>query len=299
MPKWTTDDIPDQTGRTAVVTGANSGIGLIAARELAAKGAKVVLACRDTGKGEQAARGMTGDVSVSKIDLGDLASVKAFADRFTAEHDGLDLLINNAGLMAPPRRETADGFESQLGTNHLGHFALTGHLLPTLRGRDDARVVTVSSSAHRMGKITFDDLQRERRYFRWTAYGQSKLANLLFALELDRRLQAAGTPIKALACHPGYAHTNLQHAAPPLLDRIFMEPLNRFVAQSPEMGALPTLYAATDPDVPGGLFIGPDGAGGMRGYPRPEKPSDAALDKDTARRLWEVSERLTGVTIAL
>jgi NAD(P)-dependent dehydrogenase (short-subunit alcohol dehydrogenase family) len=290
--KWTADQIPDQSGRTAVVTGANSGLGLVTARELARAGARVVIACRNTEKGEAARRGMEGPVEVEALDLGSLESVHAFADRFQG---GLDLLINNAGVMAPPRSETADGFELQLGTNHLGHFALTGLLLGAMDGRDDARVVTVTSTAHRMGSIDFDDLQSEGRYSRWRAYGQSKLANLLFALELDRRLRAAGSRIRSLVAHPGYAATNLQSSAPPLLDRMVMAVSNRLVAQSADMGALPQLYAATYPGLEGGTFIGPDGFREQRGHPKAVTPSRDARDEEVARRLWEVSEELTGV----
>ena len=294
--RWTFEDVPDQKGRVAIVTGANSGIGLVAARELARAGARVVLACRNTAKGEDGAAAIrrevpAADVEVAELDLASLESVAAFA----SAHDGdLDLLVNNAGVMAPPRRETADGFELQLGTNHLGHFALTAQLLERMEGRDDARVVTLSSGAHRIGKIDFDDLQRERGYNRWTAYGQSKLANLLFALELDRRLRAAGSTVKSVAAHPGYAATNLQSAAAPVLDRLFMKVTNAVIAQSAEMGALPTLYAATAPGLEGGEFIGPDGLLEQRGHPHVVSPSAAARDEDVARRLWEVSEELTG-----
>jgi NAD(P)-dependent dehydrogenase (short-subunit alcohol dehydrogenase family) len=302
--KWTADLIPDQHGRVAAVTGANSGIGLVTARELAREGARVVLAARDTAKGDAAAREIEGavpgaEVEVRTLDLASLASVRTFAERFRAEHDGLDMLINNAGLMAPPRRQTADGFELQLGTNHLGHFALTGLLIGRLEGRDDARVVTLSSGAHRMGRIDFDDLQGERRYMRWRAYGQSKLANLMFALELDRRLRAAGSTVSSLAAHPGYAATNLQSAAPPLLDRLVMIVGNRVIAQSADMGALPTLYAATFPGLPGGTYVGPDGLAEQRGHPKAVSPSRAARDESVARRLWEVSEQLTGVRFEL
>jgi NAD(P)-dependent dehydrogenase (short-subunit alcohol dehydrogenase family) len=295
MP-WTTADIPKQSGRTAIVTGANSGLGLITALELARAGARVVLACRNTAKGDDAAahlrREVAGaDVRVAALDLGSLDSVAAFAGGYAGE---VDLLINNAGVMAPPRKETADGFELQFGTNHLGHFALTAGLLGRMEGRDDARVVTLSSGAHRIGRITFDNLQRERRYNRWTAYGQSKLANLMFALELDRRLRAAGSTVKSLAAHPGYAATNLQSAAAPVFDRLFMKVTNLALAQSAEMGALPTLYAATEPGLEGGTFVGPDGIGEQRGHPEPVAPSGAARDQDVARRLWEVSEELTG-----
>src|SRR3954451_14133340 len=230
--KWTAADIPDQAGRTAIVTGANSGLVLATARELARAGARVTLAVRDTAKGERAAEEIRAaasgaDVDVAALDLASLDAVRAFAA--TREGQPLDLLVNNAGLMAPPRRETADGFEVQLGTNHLGHFALTGLLLGAMEGREGARIVTLSSGAHHFGKIDFDDLQREKRYFRWTAYGQSKLANLLFALELDRRLRASASTVSSLAAHPVYAHTNLQSAAPPRIDQAAMWFTNRFV----------------------------------------------------------------------
>ncbi|MGH2763336.1 MAG: oxidoreductase [Thermoleophilaceae bacterium] len=298
--KWTAASIPDQRGRTAVVTGANSGLGLVTARELARAGARVVLACRSREKGEAAlceieARVPAGELEPEELDLASLDSVRAFAERFRAGHEALDLLINNAGVMATPRRRTADGFELQLGTNHLGHFALTGLLIGAMEGREDARVVTVSSPAHRMGRIAFDNLGGERRYFRWRAYGQSKLANLLFALELDRRLRAAGSTIKSLAAHPGYAATNLQSAGPPLLDAAVMSVSNRLLAQSDEMGALPTLYAATEPGLEGGTFAGPDGLLEQRGHPQRVTPNRAARDEDVARRLWEVSEEMTGV----
>jgi NAD(P)-dependent dehydrogenase (short-subunit alcohol dehydrogenase family) len=298
--KWTTRDIPRQDGRVAVVTGANSGLGLAAAGELARAGARVVLACRDTAKGEQAARSICDQapgsvVAVAELDLADLASVRAFAESFRSCEEGLDLLLNNAGVMGSPRRETADGFELQFGTNHLGHFALTGLLLPEMEGRENARVVTVSSTAHKFGRIRFDDLQGERRYFRWWAYGQSKLANVLFALELDRRLRAAASTVKSLAAHPGYAATNLQTAAPPLIDRTILRVTNALLAQSAVMGALPMLYAATRPGLEGGLFIGPDGFEEQRGHPKVTRPVRAGRDEQTAARLWSVSEELTRV----
>ncbi len=298
--KWTADQIPDQRGRVAVVTGANSGIGLVTARELARAGARVVLACRNAEKGAAAAREIAAaapasEVEVAPLDLASLASVRLFADWFPAEREGLDLLVNNAGVMAPPRRLTADGFELQFGTNHLGHFALTGLLLDRMHGHDGARVVTVSSGAHRMGRIAFDDLQGERRYARWRAYGQSKLANLLFAFELDRRLRAAGSAIRSVAAHPGYAATNLQFAGPPKLDRMFMTVTNRLLAQSAEMGALPILYAATYPGLNGGMYIGPGGFFEQRGHPKPVGTSPAARDEQAAGKLWAVSEELTGV----
>jgi NAD(P)-dependent dehydrogenase (short-subunit alcohol dehydrogenase family) len=287
--RWTAADLPDLGGWTTVVTGANSGIGLVSARELARAGAHVVLAVRDQERGRTAAASITGSTEVRQLDLADLASVRAFA----REWDGdLDVLINNAGVMATPQRRTVDGFELQLATNHLGHFALTNLLLPYITDR----VVTVASSAHRMGRIVVDDLNWERRHYRaWAAYGQSKLANLLFTLELQRRLAAAGSSVRAYAAHPGYAATNLQHAGPPRIDSAIMHVSNRLIAQSEDMGALPTLYAATEPGLEGGLFIGPDGFAAQRGHPKPEKPSGAARDEQAARRLWEVSEQMTGV----
>ena len=302
--RWGAEQIPSQAGRRVIVTGANSGIGLVAARELARAGASVVLGCRNREKGEAAATEIrqsapAAAVEVAELDLGSLASVRAFAERYRSTHDALDLLINNAGVMAPPRRTTSDGFELQFGTNHLGHFALTGLLIGLMEGRTDARAVTVSSGAHRMGKIDFDDLQGERHYGRWSAYGQSKLANLLFAFELERRLRTAGSSIKSLAAHPGYAATNLQFAAVPAYERMFMSVSNVFFAQSAARGALPTLYAATYPGLDGGTFIGPDGFMEMRGRPTIVQASPAAHDEAVAKRLWDVSEVLTGVKFKL
>jgi NAD(P)-dependent dehydrogenase (short-subunit alcohol dehydrogenase family) len=298
--KWTADRIPDQHGRVAIVTGSNSGLGLVTARELARARASVILACRNTAKGEAARQGILASapgsqVAVAALDLGSLDSVRSFAKRFKDEHDGIDLLINNAGVMAPPRRQTADGFELQFGTNHLGHFALTGLLIDLMKGRTDARVVTVSSGAHRMGRIAFNDLQGERKYRRWGAYGQSKLANLLFAFELDRRLRAAGSSIRSMAAHPGYAATNLQSAAAPVLDRVVMSVTNRLIAQTAAMGTLPILYAATYPGLLGGVYIGPDGFLEQRGYPKLVTAKPTAGDKEVARKLWDVSEELTSV----
>jgi NAD(P)-dependent dehydrogenase (short-subunit alcohol dehydrogenase family) len=304
--KWSTEQIPDQRGRTAIVTGANSGLGLVTARELARRGACVILACRNMDKGAHAAReiertSLGADVELAPLDLGDLSSVEAFAENFRSrhEHEGLDLLINNAGVMAPPRRQTVDGFELQLGTNLLGHFALTARLIGLMESRTDARVVTLSSNAHKMGRIDFDDLQSERRYTRWGAYGQSKLADLMFSLELNRRLRASGSSVKSVAAHPGYAATNLQTAAAPALDRIVMQFTNLIVAQSADMGALPSLYAATYPDLAGGSYIGPDGIGEFRGHPHLVSPNRAARDEQVAARLWSVSEELTGVRFEL
>ena len=301
MSKWTADQIPDQTGKLAVVTGANSGLGLIAARELARAGATVILACRNTEKGAEARRQIEAalpgvGLEVGRLDLASLGSVREFAQLFSAKHNGLDLLINNAGVMAVSRRRLTDeGFELQFGTNHLGHFALTALLIETMSGREDARVVNVSSGAHRMGRIDFDDLQGERSYRRWGAYGQSKLANLLFAFELDRRLRAAGSSIRSVAAHPGYAATNLQSAAAPPADRMFMSFTNKIFAQSAEMGALPILYAATAADIEGGKYIGPGGFMEQRGYPKVVEARPSAYDEDVAARLWEVSEELTGI----
>jgi NAD(P)-dependent dehydrogenase (short-subunit alcohol dehydrogenase family) len=295
-----TNEIPDQHGRTALITGANSGIGLEAARSLAGAGARVIMASRNTEKGEAAAaeiRTSNADaqLDVRKLDLSSLDSVRSFAEGFGDER--LDLLINNAGVMVPPYTKSADGFELQLATNHLGHFALTGLLLDKLLATH-ARVVTISSTAHKMGKIDFDDLQRERSYNRWLTYGQSKLANLLFTLELQRRLEQAGSPVSAHAAHPGYASTNLQGHSKHLLDRLVMSVGNRVVAQSDAMGALPTLFAATQ-DLPGASYTGPGGFQGMRGYPAGAGRSVAAADEESAKRLWDVSEELTGVRFPL
>jgi NAD(P)-dependent dehydrogenase (short-subunit alcohol dehydrogenase family) len=288
--KWTAQDIPQQDGRTFVITGANSGIGLEAARALGAAGAHVVVACRDTSKGEHAVAELDGDFDVRRLDLADLSSVHAFADALDCD---VDVLINNAGVMAVPRAKTVDGFELQLGTNHLGHFALTGLLLARIRDR----VVTISSQAHRTGRINFGDLQSERHYHRWIAYGQSKLANLLFMMELQRRLDAAGSPLRSVAAHPGYSATNLQFHTQSIQDQL-MSVANKLIAQSAAMGALPTLYAATA-DVPGAAYIGPDGLFEQRGHPKLVDMSGAAKNADNARRLWELSEELTGVSFAL
>jgi NAD(P)-dependent dehydrogenase (short-subunit alcohol dehydrogenase family) len=275
-------------------------LGRVTARELARKGATVVLACRNLEKGESArdeceGAAPDGELELEELDLASLDSVREFAARFKDGHQGLDLLINNAGVMATPRRSTADGFELQLGTNHLGHFALTGLLIGEMEGREDGRVVTLSSGMHHFGRIAFDNLRGDRRYFRWRAYGQSKLANLLFALELDRRLRVAGSTVKSLAAHPGWAATNLQYAGPPAVDAALMRVGNKVIAQSDEMGALPTLYAATEPGLEGGTFCGPDGFLEQRGHPKRVAPSAAARDEQVARRLWEVSEEMTGV----
>lgn len=298
--RWSAADMPDQSGRIAVVTGANSGLGLVATRELARAGAHVVMACRSLQKGQAAAASIRAAVpaaqlAVLSLDLADLASVRTFAEQVHSEHERIDLLLNNAGLMAPPRRLTRDGFESQFGTNHLGHFALTGRLLSRLLAAPGARVVTESSGAHRIGRMNFADPQGEHRYFRWLAYGQSKLANLLFCFELQRRATAADTPLRSVAAHPGYARTNLQFASPPVYERALMAVTNLVVAQSPEMGALPALYAATVEDLPGGSFVGPSGFMEARGYPHLVRAAARAYDEEDQRRLWELSEELTGV----
>ena len=291
--KWTAGDLPDMAGRTVIVTGANSGIGRAAAKAFAAKGAAVTLAVRDAAKGEAAAAEMPcGAVDVRPLDLTSLASVRAFATDWRGD---IDVLVNNAGVMATPERRTADGFELQIGTNHLGHFALTNLLLPQIR----ERVVTVSSTGHRVGEIHLDDLNWERRpYHSWRAYGQSKLANLLFTTELQRRLTEAGSPVRAMAVHPGYSATNLQSRTGSGLMNVLGAVGNRIFAQSEEMGALPTLYAATQ-DLPGDSFIGPDGFQQQRGHPTLVGRSSAAQDRVMARGLWELSETLTGVTFPL
>jgi NAD(P)-dependent dehydrogenase (short-subunit alcohol dehydrogenase family) len=302
--RWTAADIPDQHGRVAVVTGANSGLGLVTARRLAAAGATVVLACRNEGKAEAAAaeivrRSPGASVEVGRVDLGDLASVERFAADQVARHDRLDLLVNNAGIMYTPRGTTTDGFELQFGTNHLGHFALTGRLLPALLGTDGARVVTVSSLEHRRGHLRLDDLMAEQKYGRYRAYRQSKLANASFGIELDRRLRAAGAGLLSVVAHPGYSATNLQFTGPLMPDRVLAAIGNRVLAQSADMGALPQLYAATAPGVEGGSYIGPGGMGEMRGHPKVVRAIDEANDPAIARQLWEASERLTGVAYAL
>ena len=285
--RWTTGDIPDQSGRTIVVTGANSGLGAAAAGALAEHGASVVLGCRNADKGEQAAARMTGDVTVRALDLADLASVRAFA----RETDTVDVLINNAGVMAVPESRTADKFEMQFGTNFLGHFALTGLLLPRITDR----VVTLSSGAHHLGRISLDDLNYDRRrYQRWLAYGQSKLADLMFAYELARRLEAAGSPLRSLAAHPGYAATELQSHTGTFQDRL-MGLANRVIAQDAVSGALPELYAATMPEARNGEYYGPDGIGEVRGSPKLVGSSRASKDTEVAARLWDAAVELTGV----
>jgi NAD(P)-dependent dehydrogenase (short-subunit alcohol dehydrogenase family) len=295
---WSESDIPDQSGRVAVVTGANSGIGFETARALAARGARVVLACRDPGRGREAERRIReaapgADVRFAPLDLGSLASVEQLAKELGAAEPRLDLLCNNAGVMMPPLGRTADGFELQMGTNHLGHFALTGRLLPLLRRGEGARIVSVSSLAHYWGRIDFDDLNSERRYDATRAYGQSKLANLLFIRELARRLAARGEPLVAAAAHPGSTRTGLQRHSR------LMHAVVALFSQEARGGALPTLYAATAPGVKGGDYVGPGRFFEMIGPPAPARSTRASKDPETARRLWEVSERLTGVAFGI
>ena len=294
---WTEADVPGQAGRTAVVTGANSGIGFEAARVLAERGAAVVLAIRDLGKGEDAAAKIrasapAASVSIVRLDLGSLASIREAAEEVRAGHDRLDLLINNAGLMMTPHGRTQDGFELQFGTNHLGHFALTGLLLDRMLQVPGSRVVTVSSNGHRMGRINFGDLQSERRYSRTGAYGQSKLANLLFTYELQVRLARAGAATEALAAHPGTSRTALTRNLPGLMR--FGAALMPF--QPSAMGAVPTLRAATDPAARGGEYYGPAGLAENRGPAKRVQSSARSHDTETGRRLWEESARLTGVS---
>ncbi|MGX1808406.1 oxidoreductase [Nocardia sp. NPDC055321] len=287
--QWNASDLPDMSGRTVVVTGANSGLGLVTAREVARVGARVVLAVRDVTRGQEAVQHIDGDTEVRELDLADLASIRRFADRWSGD---LDVLVNNAGIMMVPFGTTADGFERQFGTNHLGHFALTTLLLPHITDR----VVTLSSQAHRRGTIDLTDLDWQRRgYNPVAAYAQSKLANLLFTLELQRRFDAAHDSRRALAAHPGWAATNLQsHTARPILD-IAMRAGNRYIAQTSDMGALPTLFAVSQ-DLPGASYVGPDGFYEYRGHPTLVGRTAAAADPELAARLWQESESRTGTT---
>lgn len=290
---WSADRLPDQTGRVAIVTGSNSGIGFETARALAKNGATVVMACRNLDKANPKAEEIrvdnpSGSVEVMELDLSDLESVRRFADAFRAKHSRLDLLINNAGIMVPPYGKTAQGFETQFGVNHLGHFALTGSLLDLIVNTPGSRIVNVSSVAHYFGRIVFSDLNWENGYNAQAAYGQSKLANLLFTYELQRRLAGAGKNALVVAAHPGWTETNLQEHAKGV------KFLNRFFAQEPPMGALPTLYAATESDVNGAEYYGPSGFLEMNGPPKRVKSNRRSHDANVAERLWNVSEDLTG-----
>ncbi|MGE2832944.1 SDR family NAD(P)-dependent oxidoreductase [Mycobacterium sp. SMC-4] len=303
-PKWTAADVPDQSGRVAVVTGANTGIGYEAAAVLAARGAHVVVAVRDLTKGQNAVDRIrrdtpTAEVSLQELDLSSLDSVRRAATDLKAAHPRIDLLINNAGVMYPPKQVTRDGFELQFGTNHLGHFALTGLLLDALLPVDGSRIVTVASMAHRnMADIHFDDLQWERRYNRVAAYGQSKLANLMFTYELQRRLAANGAKTIAVAAHPGLSNTELMRHIP-LMKLPGVPKLADLVTNSPAVGALPTLRAATDPAVQGGQYYGPSGFQEMVGYPVLVQSTKKSHDVAVQQRLWAVSEELTGVTYGI
>jgi NAD(P)-dependent dehydrogenase (short-subunit alcohol dehydrogenase family) len=299
MAKWTTADIPDQTGRVAVITGANTGLGYETARALAEHGAHVVLAVRNLEKGKDAVARITAaspraDVALQELDLTSLDSIRAAARQLRSDHDRIDLLINNAGVMYTPKSTTKDGFELQFGTNHLGHFALTGLLLDRLLPVAGSRIVTVSSIGHRIrADIHFDDLQWEHSYNRVSAYGQAKLANLLFTYELQRRLAPHGTTI-AVSAHPGGSNTELMRHLPAWAAAVY--PVIEPIFQNAAMGALPTLRAASDPAVLGGQYYGPDGFGQTRGYPKIVGSSKKSHDADRQRRLWAVSEELTGVT---
>jgi NAD(P)-dependent dehydrogenase (short-subunit alcohol dehydrogenase family) len=303
MARWTAQDIPDQSGRVAVVTGANSGLGYHTALELARRGARVVVASRSDVRGKEAVARLVAevpdaDVDLRGLDLADLANVRSFADGIQASYPSIDLLINNAGVMAIPRQLTADGFEMQFGTNHLGHFALTGLLLPLLLRTPNARVVTVSSTAHKPGRIDFDDLQHERSYRKWKVYSDTKLANLLFAYELQRRLTASGSSLISVAAHPGTSATNLVavSAQDNIIKRLVMPVGARLISQSAAKGALPQLYAATAPDVKGGEYFGPNGIAESFGYPKRVDSIPASKDPETAAKLWLVSEELTKVS---
>ncbi len=302
--KWKASDIPDLTGKIALVTGANSGLGYYTCLELARKGAHVVLASRNKDRGNAALEKIkseipSADLQFMKLDLANIELVKHFADAFMDEYEKLDILINNAGVMAIPLRRTVQGFEMQFGTNHLGHFALTALMFNFIEKTPGARIVNVSSLMHKFGKINFDDMNWEKYYSKWSAYSQSKLANLLFTIELDRRIRLAGKQTKAMASHPGYASTNLQirggemegSRANVAVNKI----MNKIIAQPAWKGALPSLYAATSDQVQSGKYYGPSGIGSVRGYPREEKINPKFTDQETAKRLWEESEKLTGI----
>jgi NAD(P)-dependent dehydrogenase (short-subunit alcohol dehydrogenase family) len=306
MARWTAQDIPDQTGRVALVTGANSGLGYHTALELARHGARVIVASRSDVRGKEAVARIVAevpdsDLDLRALDLADLANVRSFADGIRSSYPSLDLLVNNAGVMAIPRQVTADGFEMQFGTNHLGHFALTGLLLPSLTHTPNARVVTVSSTAHKPGRIDFDDLQHERSYRKWKVYSDTKLANLLFTYELQRRLAAKGLGLISVAAHPGTSATNLVNvsAQDNIIKRLVMPAGARLISQSAAKGALPQLYAATSVDVRGGEYFGPNGIAESFGYPKRVDSIPASKSLEDAERLWSISEDLTGVNYSL
>lgn len=299
---WHISRVPDLSGKTIVVTGANSGIGLAASEELAARGAHVVLACRSQEKGRAAlerirARRADAKLTLEALDLSSLESVRAFAERFLAHHPALDVLVNNAGVMALPYAKTQDGFEMQVGTNHLGHFALSALLWPALARTRGSRLVTVGSVAHHFGGIRLEDLNWEKGYSRWPAYAQSKLANMLFSKELARRAERAGVEVVSIACHPGYASTSLQAKGAKSRGATFEETImnlgNTALAQSAQWGALPTIYAATHDAAKAGTYIGPGGPFGLVGFPEPARTSKRANDPELAARLWALSEELT------
>ncbi|MFH8608179.1 oxidoreductase [Streptomyces sp. NPDC018029] len=301
---WTAEQIPDQSNRLIVVTGANSGLGFATTRALARKGARVILAVRDEAKGQAAVEQLTAEIpdaalEVRRVDLADVDSVRAFSDELHADHARLDVLVNNAGLMAPPNRLLSpQGHELQFAANHLGHFALTGLLLDLLEAGDDPRVVTVSSPNHRQAKLFFDDINGERKYSSMGYYNQSKLANAVFGWQLHQKLTAAGSPVRSLLAHPGYTSTNLQTSSPAGMVKFLFGRLLLPLAQTPAQGALPTLFAATDPSVTGGQFIGPDGMAELRGAPKTVELASRAADAESGRRLWDLSEELTSVRFA-
>ena len=304
MSKWSIENIPNLSGQIVVITGANSGLGYATSEALAKNQATVILACRSLEKGEAAKQAILQEspgasLRVMQLDLSSLTSIRAFAEAYKQEYDTLNILINNAGVMALPHKKTADGFEMQFGTNHLGHFALTGLLVNRLQATPNSRVVTVSSGLHRRGRLEFDNLQGEKSYDKWQAYSNSKIANLYFTYELQRRLAKAGASTMSTAAHPGYAATNLQQAGPEMsgsrVQKWFMSLANRFVAQSAEMGALPQLYAAVSLDVVGGDYIGPNGRNEMKGHPTKVRSVPLSYDEQIAAKLWQVSETLTGI----
>ena len=296
--KWKFENILDQSGKIVIVTGANSGLGYEVAKALALKGAHVVMACRNLEKAEKAKNQILFEypevyLEIIQLDLSDLSSIRKFAEEFKSKHERLDILCNNAGVMMTPQQKTADGFEMQFGTNHLGHFALTGLSLDLLINTVNSRIVTMSSFAHKLGEINFEDINLEKNYNRTKAYEQSKLANLLFAYELQRKLEAAGKSTISNASHPGWTRTNLQRNV------LFFRVLNPFLSMKPSKGALSMLYAATAPEAEGGKYYGPGGLFEIKGYPKEAKSNDTSHDLETAKRLWELSEELTGISYSI